>query len=62
MFGLLKTRSIENLPESMQTNEDLLEESLNYIRSIDPESRNPEIFNLSREHKIYIDEVFTFSP
>ena len=29
-----------------------------YIRSIEPESRHPEIFNMSRESQIYIEEIF----
>jgi hypothetical protein len=29
-----------------------------YIRSIEPESRHPEIFNISRESQIYIEEIF----
>lgn len=33
-------------------------EESNYIRSIEPDSRHPEIFNISREPKLFVHEIF----
>ena len=34
------------------------DESSPYIKSIEPESRHPEIFVIAREHKIMIEELY----
>ena len=34
------------------------ESSSPYIRSIEPDSRHPELFIISREHKIVIEELY----
>jgi hypothetical protein len=44
----------------MRSNEQALieEESEKYIRSIEVESRHPEIFNMSRKPELIIEEIF----
>ena len=59
IFGLIKNCS--DSFEEMRPHEDIHEEGLKYIRSIEPDSRHPDIFNMSKEHKLVIEEVFSIS-
>ncbi len=40
---------------------DLIDEGETYIKSIEPESRHPEITQISKEHEIQIEELFSFN-
>lgn len=49
VIGLIKRRE--------ETNDGQEEE--NYIRSIEPESRHPQIFNMAKEAQIFVEEIFS---
>ena len=53
-FGLLKNRQDLGM-------EDMIDEGESYIKSIEPESRHPEITQISKEHEIQIEELFCFN-
>ena len=59
IFGLVKKRVNGNDGLLPLSSDDIMEDNLAYIRGIEPDSRHPELFNISRESKLYIDEVFT---
>jgi len=52
VFGLVKRRDEPQV-------DDLISDP--YIRGIEPDSRHPELFNVSREPLLYIEEVCSFS-
>ncbi|CDW78298.1 UNKNOWN [Stylonychia lemnae] len=52
-FGLLKQKKEE-------VNLDIFEEGEAYVRGIEPNSRHPEIYNISKEYQIYVEEIHSF--
>ena len=53
-FGLLQNRQESGMV-------DMIDEGETYIKSIEPESRHPEITQISKEHEIQIEELFSFN-